>query len=344
VLEAPERNSSNGHVDLDELSAHWRLALIAAQDALVAVGRCSGSLRFPAQELRELSGNLERERAATAVLLDDVAREEHVTLHHRLSAPRATRRMLGLPDAVRACVFDLDGVLTASADLHAAAWRDAFDPLLAGRVELTGERFAPFMPFDTRTDYYRHLHGRPRLEGVQAFLASRGISLPQGRSDDPPGAETVNGLANRKNEALLQRLEREGVSAFAGSLLYLEGAREAGVDCAVVSASANTEAILEHAGLATLIDERVDGNTLREERLRMKPAPDTMLAACRHLGVPPDRAAAFETTYDGIEAARSAGLGLVFAVDRAGRAASLEARGADRVVADLAHLLDPSLV
>ena len=153
MLEAPERNG-NGFVSLDEISAHWRLAFIAAQDALVAISRCSGSLRFPVQELREFSGNLERERAATAVLLDDVAREEHVTLRHRLSAPRATRRMLGLPDSVLACVFDLDGVLTASADLHAAAWREAFDPLLAGRVEATGERFAPFMPFDPRTDYY----------------------------------------------------------------------------------------------------------------------------------------------------------------------------------------------
>jgi beta-phosphoglucomutase-like phosphatase (HAD superfamily) len=345
VLEAPEQHAAhNGHVDLDELSAHWRLALIAAQDALVAIGRCGSSLRFPVQELRELSGNLERERAATAILLDDVAREEHVTLHHRLSAPRATRRMLGLPDGVLACIFDLDGVLTASADLHAAAWREVFDPLLAGRVELTGERFAPFVPFDPRTDYYRHLHARPRLEGVETFLASRGIRLPEGHPDDPPEAETVNGLAKRKNEALLRRLEHEGVTAFAGSLLYLEGAREAGVDCAVVSASANTGAILEHAGLDLLLDERVDGNTIRKEHLRMKPAPDTMLAACRHLGVPPERAAAFETTYEGIEAARVAGLGLVFAVDRAGRDAALEARGADRVVTDLAHLLDPSLV
>jgi beta-phosphoglucomutase-like phosphatase (HAD superfamily) len=334
----------NGFVGLDELSVHWRIAFIAAQDALTAIGRCGSSLRFPVSELRELSGNLERERAVTAVLLDDVAREEHVTLRHRLSAPRATRRMLGLPDTVLACVFDLDGVLTASADLHAAAWREALDPLLAGRVELTGERFAPFIPFDQRTDYYRHLHARPRLEGVHTFLASRGIRLPEGHVDDPPETETVNGLANRKNEALLRRLEEQGVMAFGGSLLYLEGAREAGLDCAVVSASANTEAILDRAGLGVLVVERIDGNTIRKEHLRMKPAPDTMLAACRHLGVPPERAAAFETTYEGIDAARSAGLGLVFAVDRAGRAAALEARGADRVVTDLAHLLDPSLV
>ena len=333
----------NGSVTLDHVSAHWRSAFIAAQDSLSAIARCGTSLRFPPQELRELSGNLERERAATAVLLDAVAREEHVTLRHRLSTPRATRRMLGLPENTLACVFDLDGVLTASADLHAAAWRDAFDPLLTGRVELTGERFAPFQPFDPRVDYYRHLHARPRIEGVLAFLASRGIRLPEGSADDSPGAETVHGLANRKNEALLERLTHDGVVAFSGSQLYLEGAREAGLGCAVVSASANTAAILGRAGLDALVDQRVDGNTIEQERLRMKPAPDTMLAACRHLGVPPDRVAAFETTYEGVEAARTAGIGLVVAVDRAGRGEALEARGADRVVGDLAQLLDPAM-
>jgi beta-phosphoglucomutase-like phosphatase (HAD superfamily) len=333
VSEAPER------VGLDEVSTHWRLAFIAAQDALAAIARCGTSLRFPPQDLRELSGNLERERTATALLLDAVAREEHVTLRHKLSAPRATKRMLGLPEDVRACVFDLDGVLTASAELHAAAWREAFDPLLTGRVELTGERFAPFQPFDPAVDYYRHLHARPRLEGVLAFLASRGIRLADGSPDDPAGAETVHGLANRKNEALLARLESEGVAAFSGAELYLEGAREAGLRCAVVSASANTAAILEQAGLAPLVDCHVDGNTISAEGLRMKPSPDTMLAACHRLGIDPERAVAFETTYDGVDAARRAGLRLVFAVDRAGRSAALEARGADRVVGDLSQLM-----
>jgi beta-phosphoglucomutase-like phosphatase (HAD superfamily) len=336
VSAATEQNRSVG---LDQISAHWRLNFIAAQDALAAIGRCGTSLRFPAQELRELSGNLERERAATAQLLDAVAREEHVLLRHRISAPRTTRRMLGLPEDVVACVFDLDGVLTASADLHAAAWRDAFDPLLTRRVERTGERFAPFQPFDPRVDYFRHLHARPRLEGVLAFLASRGIRLPEGAPDDPPGAETVHGLANRKNEALLERLEHEGVVAFSGSELYLEGAKEAGLGCAVVSASANTAAILSRSGLGLLVDQRVDGNTIETERLRMKPEPDTMLAACRRLGVSPARTAAFETTYEGIEAARAAGFGLVLAVDRAGRRERLEARGADRVVGDLSQLM-----
>jgi HAD superfamily hydrolase (TIGR01509 family) len=330
-------------VSLDDVSAHWRLAFIAAQDALGAIARCGSSLHFPPGELRELAGSLDRERSATAALLDAVAREEHVVLRHRLSAPRATKRMLGLPDAVVACIFDLDGVLTASADLHAAAWREAFDPLLTSRMERTGERFAPFQPFDPATDYFRHLHARPRIEGVHSFLASRGIRVPEGSPGDPPGAETVHGLGNRKNEALLRLLELEGVVAFAGSQLYLEGAREAGLDCAVVSASANTAAILSGAGLDQLVDERVDGNTIQHERLRMKPAPDTMLAACRHLGVPPSRAAAFETTYEGVEAARSAGIGLVVAVDRAGRTDALEARGAERVVSNLGALLDPAM-
>jgi len=330
-------------VTLEQLSAHWRLALIVAQDALNAIARSGSSVGFPAGEVRERAGRLERERAETAKLLDQVAHEEHVQLRHRLSAPRATRRTLGLPDRVAACVFDLDGVLTTSGALHAAAWQDALDPLLAGRMERTGERFAPFKPFDPRVDYYAHLHGRPRLEGVQAFLASRGIRLPEGHVDDAPGTETVHGLANRKSQALLERLDRQGVAAFGGSQLYLEGAREAGLDCAVVSASANTEAILQRAGLDVLVDERIDGNAIHDEHLKMKPAPDAMLAACRRLGVAPERAAAFETTYEGIDAARAAGIGVVVAVDRAGRADALRARGADRVVTDLAQLLDPSL-
>src|SRR5262249_45169178 len=158
-----------------------------------------------------------QERNATALILNELAREERVLLTHRLSAPRATRRMLGLPEGVLACVFAVDGVLTASAALHAAAWAETFDELLSRRVERTGERRAPFMPFEAGDDYFVHIHGRPRLDGVRGFLASRGIRLPEGSPDDPPGAETVHGLANRKNEALGRRLEREGVTAFAAS-------------------------------------------------------------------------------------------------------------------------------
>jgi HAD superfamily hydrolase (TIGR01509 family) len=330
-------------VTLDGVSGHWRIVLIAAQDALAAIGRGGTSLRFPAHELRERASGLERERAVTAKLLDDVARTANVALHHRLSAPRATRRSLGLPDGVAALVFDLDGVLTASDAVHAAAWREAFDGLLATRVERTGERFAPFRPYDPRTDYELHLHGRPRIDGVHAFLASRGIRIRTGRADDPPGVETVYGLANRKNAALLELLDREGVAAYEGSLRYLEGAHEAGLGCVVVSASANTRAILARAGLDLLIEECVDGDALAAERLRAKPAPDSVLAACRRLDVLPDRAAAFETTDEGIEAARAAGFGFVVAVDRHGRADSLRAHGADVVVDDLDALVDPAL-
>ena len=326
---------------LDLLTAHWRLAFMSAQDALSAIARGGSSLRFPPHELRELSARLEHERIATAKLLDEISRDERVPLQHRLSAPRATKKSLGLPDAVQACVFDLDGVLTASADVHAAAWQVAFDELLAQRVERTGERFAPFMPFDPRVDYYRHLHGRPRLDGVQAFLASRGIRLPNGRAGDAPGAETMNGLASRKNAALLDLLDRHGVAAFVGSLLYLEGLREAGLPCAVVSPSANTSTILERSGLAPLVNALVDGNVARRERCRPKPAPDPLLTACRRLGVEPERTAAFETTLDGVAAARAAAIGVLIVVDRTGSSAgaALVDQGVDRVVTDLSSLM-----
>ncbi len=330
-------------ISLDALSAHWRVVFDAAQDALQAVRGCGMSLRFPEAELHERSHRLGQEREAVARLLDEVAREGHSVLHHRLSAPRATKRMLGLPESVLACVFDLDGVLTASDSIHAAAWAGTFDELLAGRVETTGERFAPFRPFNRDTDYAEHIHGKPRLEGVAAFLASRGIRLPEGNPDDPPGAATVYGLANRKNELLLEHLDREGVTAFAGSQQYLEEAREVGLHCAVVSASANTGKILQRAGLASLIDERVDGNTIRSERLQSKPAPDTLLAACRLLDVEPARAVSYETTPVGVAAARAAGFGFVIGVDRRGRADMLPPHGADLVVTDLSALLDPAI-
>ena len=251
-------------IDLDTLSAHWRVVFNAEEDALRAAGRCGTSLQFSGSELHLWSSRLVQERQATAELLDEIAREQHVRLYHRLSAPRATRRTLRLPADLEACVFDLDGVLTTSGALHSAAWAETLNEFLARRVERTGERFAPFRPFNPRVDYLGHIDGRPRLAGVHAFLASRGIRLPEGNPEDPPGSETVHGLANRKNEALLRRLDREGVTAFAGARRYLEAAREAGLRCAVVSASANTRGILEHAGLADLVEQRVDGNTIGE--------------------------------------------------------------------------------
>jgi HAD superfamily hydrolase (TIGR01509 family) len=331
-------------VSLDALAGRWRAAFAVAADALQAASGCRESLGFAEQELAEHQGRLAHERETAARLLTLIAHDEHVVLHRSVLAPRATRPMVGLPAAVLACVFDLEGVLTGAASIHAAAWADAFDEFLARRLEQTGERFAAFRPFNPATDYYAHIHGKPRHEGVHAFLAGRGIRLQEGRVDDPPGVETVHGLANRKNEALLRRLEHEGVSAYADTRQYLEAAREAGLLLAAVSASANTPAILEQSGLAALITERVDGNTIKAERLRSKPAPDTLLAACRRLGVPPSRAAAFETTDAGIAAARAAGIGVVVGVDRPDRRESLDLRGVDVMVTDLSALLDPALV
>jgi beta-phosphoglucomutase-like phosphatase (HAD superfamily) len=327
---------------LDALSSRWRLAFDAAEDALVGAARCPG-LHFPPGELPARSTVLSRERADTARLLDTVAAEEHVPLVHRLSAPRATRWMLGVPSDVRLLVFALDGVLAASIDLHAAAWEETFDEFLARRSTHAAERFAPVRPFNRRTDYPEHLHGRPRLEGVRSLLASRGITLPEGAPADPPGTETVYGLANRKNVALQRRLERQGVAAFEGSRRYLEAAREAGLRCAVVSASANTEEILERSGLAELVDLRIDAEAMREQGLRPRPAPDTFLAACRSLGVPPEEAAAFVTSPAGIAAVQAAGLALAVGVNREGRPEALRTAGADRVVFDLEELLDRAL-
>jgi HAD superfamily hydrolase (TIGR01509 family) len=328
---------------LDRLSSHWRIAFEAAADALDAAGNCGTSLRFDLAELAGLRASLTRERALVSELLADVALDEHVRLHRPLSAPRATPRMLGLPESVRACVFDLDAVLTGSPAIHAAAWAETFDEFLLRRAERTGERFAPFTPFDPSAEYRRHLHGRPRIAGVHAFLASRGIRLSQGTPDDPPDAETVYGLGNRKNLALLHRLDRDGVTAHEDAQRYLEAVHEAGLRCAVVSASATTETMVERAGLATLIDERVDAETYAAQRLAPLPAPDTLLAACKLLDVSPEQTAVFETTIAGVEAGAAAGFALVVAVERWGHAETFRAHGADTWVADLGGLLDPSL-
>src|SRR5262245_13357416 len=302
-------------VSLDALSAQWRLAFDAAQDAPVGADHCGRSLRLEPGELAGRSALLARERTTTAQLIDELAREQQVHLVHRLSAPRATRRLLGLPADVTALVFALDGVLTPSAELHSAAWEETFEGFLARHAAHAG---VPFPPYNPRTDYPGHLHGRPRLEGVRSFLASRGITLAEGAPDDPPGTETVNGLANGKNLALQRRLAHDGVAAFEGSRRYIEDAREAGLRVAVVSASANTNEILRRSGLAGLVDECLDGETMRELGLRPRPAPDTFVAACGLLGVEPAEAAAFVTSSSGIEAVRAAGVETAIAVDREG--------------------------
>ncbi len=240
--------------------------------------------------------------------------------------------MLGLPDHVTACLFDLDGVLTKTATVHAAAWKRTFDAFLAGR--------AGQAQFDEDHDYLEYVDGKPRLEGVRAFLQSRGITLPEGTPDDPPDAETVQGLGTRKNEMVNQVIEKDGVEAYPGSVRYVRAARDAGLDCAVVSSSSNTRAVLRAAGIDELFETAIDGVVADREHLRGKPAPDTFLAGARALGVEPRQAAVFEDALAGVEAGRAGRFGAVVGVDRHGAADALRAHGADVVVGDLAALLD----
>lgn len=243
--------------------------------------------------------------------------------------------MLGLPDGVRACLFDLDGVLTDTARVHADAWTRTFDEYLAARAARTGTSFVPF----GEADYAAHVDGRRRADGVRDFLASRGIHLPEGEPGDAPDAETVNGVGNRKN-ALLQRLLREdGVEVYPASRRYVDAARAAGLALAVVSSSANTATVLDVTGLADRFDVVVDGVVARERSLPGKPAPDTFLAAAEALGVAPRAAAVFEDAIAGVEAGRAGDFGYVVGVDRLGQADTLRAAGADVVVKDLEELL-----
>jgi beta-phosphoglucomutase family hydrolase len=245
--------------------------------------------------------------------------------------------MLGLPDTIRACLFDLDGVLTRTAKVHAAAWKSMFDAYLQQRARRTDE---PFRAFDVVHDYDEYVDGRPRYEGVREFLRSRGIELPQGTPEDPPTAETVDGLGNRKNELVLQLIHRQGVQPYEGSVRYVRKAREAGLRRAVVSSSTNCRDVLRAAGIEDLFEAIIDGVVADREHLRGKPAPDTFLAGARALGVEPPAAAVFEDALAGVEAGRAGGFGFVVGVDRTGQADALRAHGASVVVADLADLLD----
>jgi beta-phosphoglucomutase family hydrolase len=247
------------------------------------------------------------------------------------------RQRLGLPRPVRACLFDLDGVLTETASLHAVAWKRMFDAYLRELVDGTAELFAPF---DPRRDYDAYVDGKPRFDGVRDFLASRGLTLPEGTPSDPPNAETVHGLGSRKNQLVLDLLRREGVEAYPGSLRYLCAARAVRVSLAVVSASTNMSDILAAAGIGDLFEVCIDGRTAAEQGLQGKPAPDTFLAAARALAVEPAEAAVFEDALAGVAAGRAGGFGVVVGVDRVGHGPALRAQGADLVVSDLADLLE----
>ena len=245
--------------------------------------------------------------------------------------------MLGLPDSVRACLFDLDGVLTKTATVHAAAWKQMFDDYLRERAERTGD---DFVPFDSTSDYGEYVDGKPRLDGVRSFLASRGIELAEGDPDDPPDAETVHGLGNRKNELVLKLIREQGVEAYEGSVRYLQAAREAGLRRAVVSSSANCRDVLVAAGIEEFFEARIDGIVAEREHLKGKPAPDTFLAGARALGVEPAQAAVFEDALAGVAAGQAGGFAVVVGVDRLDHADALREHGATIVVKDLSELLD----
>ena len=245
--------------------------------------------------------------------------------------------MLGLPAGTRACLFDLDGVLTRTAVVHAAAWKAMFDAYLLERSRRTGD---PFVPFDAGRDYDAFVDGKPRADGIRDFLASRGITLPEGSAADPPTAETVAGLGARKNRRVLKLIRERGVEPYAGSVRYVHAVRDAGLRTAVVSSSTNCRDVLVSAGIADLFDERIDGVVAERRGLRGKPAPDTFLEGAKAVGVAPSEAAVFEDALAGVEAGHAGHFALVVGVDRVGQAQALAAHGADVVVQDLADLLD----
>jgi beta-phosphoglucomutase family hydrolase len=245
--------------------------------------------------------------------------------------------MLGLPDGTRACLFDLDGVLTDTASVHAAAWKQMFDDYLRARAERDG---TPFQPFDVKADYGPYVDGKPRLAGTDAFLRSRGIELPEGEPGDPPDAETIYALATKKNDLVQEKITTVGVTVYPGSVRYLHAVKDAGLATACVSSSANAAQVLDVAGLSDLIDHRVDGVTARERGLPGKPAPDTFLAAAADLDVDRSQAVVFEDALAGVASGKAGGFVFVVGVDRVGHADALRANGADTVVTDLAQLLE----
>lgn len=331
-------DEQTNRAELDALRSEWREALLTAREALKAE---EGVL--PAAELDAHERHLREEYKRAAKALRSFARDEGLpTELTEPFLPRSrARQALGLPIAVRACVFELDDVLVGSARLHQEAWTHTMNELVESRAGTVYENL--IAPFDPQIDYPKHIADRARLEGVRAFLASRGIRLREGQPEDLPGTETVHALANRKSEWLARLLMNRGVDAFDGVRHYLELARDAGLTCAVVSASAHTDEMLRKSGLAEFVDGSVDAETIATEHLNGRPAPDRLLAACETLHVDPQRAAAFETTDAGVATARAAGFAWVVAVDPSGdsvRLGQLRHAGADKVVRGLGDLLE----
>ena len=242
--------------------------------------------------------------------------------------------MIRLPSEVRACLFDMDGVLTDTASVHAEAWKETFDSFLR---EHQGE---DAQPFDIDVDYERCVDGKPREDGVRDFLSSRDIELPEGSPDDGPDAATVYGVGLRKNNLVQKLIDERGVDVYEGSVDFIEAVRAADLKTAVVSSSANTQRILRSAGISHLFDARVDGVTIAEEKLKGKPAPDSFLRGAELLGVTPAEAAVFEDALAGVAAGHAGNFAITVGVDRHGEPEALREKGADVVVSDLSELLE----
>jgi beta-phosphoglucomutase family hydrolase len=240
-------------------------------------------------------------------------------------------------DRYDAVLLDLDGVITDTADLHAACWKQMFDEYLQKRATERGEAFRPF---DLATDYRLYVDGKPRFDGVRDFLTSRGIHLPEGSLDDPPQAETVGGLGNRKNDLVNKAIQEIGVEPYEGSVKLIHQLRHRGFKIAVVTSSQNCEAVLTAARLNAFFDERVDGNLIHAQQLAGKPAPDTFLIAAKLLGVEPARAVVIEDAISGVQAGSNGNFGLVIGIARKGNANELQHHGAHLVVNDLNELVD----
>ena len=240
-------------------------------------------------------------------------------------------------DRYDAALLDLDGVITDTAGVHAACWKQMFDEYLQERATQRGE---VFRPFDVATDYRLYVDGKPRFDGVRDFLTSRGIQLPEGSPDDPPQAETVGGLGNRKNDLVNKIIEEKGVEPYEGSVKLIHQLRRHGFKIAVVTSSQNCTAVLKAAKLEDFFDVQVDGNMIHAQHLAGKPAPDTFLTAAKLLGVEPTRAVVIEDAISGVEAGSAGNFGLVIGVARKGNAEELRRHGAHLVVNDLSELVD----
>ena len=245
--------------------------------------------------------------------------------------------MLALPEKITTCLFDLDGVLTQTAKIHAQAWKEMFDAFLR---EWSEQHDVPFEEFDRPTDYDEYVDGKPRLDGVKSFLESRDIHLPMGSPSDPADAETIHALGTRKNDRVLELIREQGVEPYEGSVRFAEQAQRQGLRRAVVSSSTNCQDVLVAAGIDHLFEARVDGVVAEREGLAGKPAPDTFLHGAKLLGADPHAAAVFEDAQAGVEAGRAGDFGYVVGVDRTGQREALERKGADVVVDDLAELIE----